>query len=381
MFAVAVSVIASTMSVVSCSKNDATTNPTPPSGTPTLHAASVSTAPTLDGDDGDGAWSSAQWTTVHMKPITVPGNTLTNEFDLQIKSVHTAGEIFFLVKYPDADADETPNKLMFTGGDPAVQANWTNVKNGQDGLSFMWDMMLGGKSARDAGGKFSDSSYGCAAACHTTKSYQQLESGMFPDSGELDVWQWCAGTTNQQGYADDGYAVGGDSNGTLDFSRRNKDALQEKWFADANYSVAKPSYPDNMSDATNGGLDKARFLSYSSAVSFKPASPNPATGSAWAAGDIVPGWALRVVSTLGSETDVRAKGKHAGGTWTIELKRPLATLYSEQDVQFAAGWSYAFSVAVHEAARKYTDWEYRALSNYQPPHYGCVPRRLTLAID
>jgi hypothetical protein len=361
--------------VLACSKssNPSSSSPTQTSGGFNVTSASVATPPVVDGDGSDNAWSSAQWTTIHMEGFS----GVSDQFDVQLKSVHTATDVYFLVQYPDATEDDIPNKLVFNGGDPANPSNWTNTSAGQDGFSFMWDMMLGGKSARDPGGKFTDSTYGCTAACHTTHSLNNLESGMFPDSGEVDIWYWNAGTTNPQGYADDQYAVGADNNGTGNNSTRGKDGDQEKQFADANYSIGTPTFPDNVAGGTNDNLDITKFLWGNSSMQLS--ATNPMTSAPWKTGDYVPGWALSTPNVLGGEADVQAKGVHANGNWTIEFKRQLQTLNSSTDVEFSTANSYAFSIAVHNNVRKYADWQYAQLSGApQPPHYGCVPRSITL---
>jgi len=280
----------------SCAKSDSSVNTPLTSSSPTVHAPLVSVAPVIDGSAADGVWSAATPLTVRMQPISVPNNTLTGTFDVQVRAVHTTTDVYFLVSYPDAVADETPSALMFNGGDPTQPSNWKNQLNGQDGFAFMWDMMRGGTSAADGGGKFSDSSYVCTAACHTATTPGNQESGMYPLSGAVDLWYWMAGTTNPQGYADDQYAVGVDPGNPTE-ERRARDQ-EEEFFSYPIFSVANPDFPDNMAGGTNNGLDKKRFMWYPSAVSFDGTKNNPATGSAWAAGDIVPGWGLRLKTTL-----------------------------------------------------------------------------------
>ena len=381
MFVVGVTMIVAVI-LFSCAKTDNSTNPPVTSTSPTVHAPLVSTAPTIDGDASDGVWSAATPTTVHMKPIAVPGNTLTNEFDVQVRAVHTTTDIYFLVSYPDADADEMPNKLVYMGGNISDTANWKNQDNGQDGFSFMWDLLIGGVAAHDGGGKFSDSSYGCTAACHAASSNPApLESGMYPLKGGVDLWFWNAGTTNPQGYADDQFAVGSDSNGTGQDSRRCKDR-SEQYFALPIYSEAKHGYPDLMAGSTNNNLDFKKFLWYSTAVSFDGTMNNPATSAPWTSGDVVPGWGCRIQSKLPGEADVRAKGVHSSIGWTIEWSRALTNSDADRDVQFdVTPKLYSFSISTHQNARKFTSKEYEKRTNYQPEHYGCIPRRLVLSIE
>ncbi len=340
-----------------------------------LRSASVSTGPVLDGEI-DGIWNSAQEINVQLEPVQfiTGGDPFVNAV---LRSVNDGEYIYFLAEIEDDTKNDMPNRLVFNGGDPSDDANWTLTSDGQDGFAIMFpitESVTGHK-----GDSFDDA--GCYTACHTAKFITTYESGMYPASGKIDIWYWKSGTTNPQGYADDYFADGA--------REKRMPDMTGKSFSVANFrdpEIASDLKPINMAGGDNGGLNPELYLWMETAQKFDAESENPATGASWAADDAVPGWQLRVPENFfdeGYRGDVEAAGVYRNGKWIIEIKRKLDTETSGgDDVLLSKGQNIPVSIAFFNDTRKYADFQYRNLSeNPKPQHWGLSDYVINLVIE
>ncbi len=342
-------------------------------------SAKVTNSPSVDGSDADAAWSSAvplNLTLVQLEP-TKPQGTMK----AKIWSVNDGQNVYFLVEVEDPTQDDIPNKFEFKGGDPSSDSNWELHENGQDGLGFIFPISANvhGDSPEDTFDKA-----GCLVSCHVPLETIHYESGHFPTVGKIDMWYWKAGTTNPQGKADDYFAVGSD--GPTDTKNRRQGDMAGRTFSDPNFPApgAGQILPVSVPGGDNNGFDKSKFIWDQSAVSFDPANPNPITGSAWASGDIVPGWKIREQSNpFSGRGDVEAKGVFSNGKWIIELKRAFNTFSdSDDDIVLSSGSVIPFSFAYFNNTRKLAGFEYIDTwkNPHKPAHYGSDPPVISLEI-
>jgi hypothetical protein len=170
----------------------------------TLTSARVNDAPVIDGRAGESFWNTAPAITTldysSQRPIT-------------IRSVHTAGEIFFLVTFPA----ETPSETHKTWVWDAKEEIYREGPDREDVFVFKWSM-----SGNSVDLRLRDAE---------------------PHRG--DIWFWKAVRTNPSGYADDKWQsvsatpgpdsrkISSPSPGQLHFLRQGdtgKPAWDEKFF-------------------------------------------------------------------------------------------------------------------------------------------------------
>ena len=122
----------------------------------------VERSPNIDGRIDD-EWAAA--------PMTVTLDK-TSQREIQIKSMHTKDEIFFLVSYPDAAPSETHKSWVWDSQEQIYKQGWDR----EDAFVLEWSMV---------GNDVSLSAYD------------------HPRPHKADVWFWKAARTNPTGYADD----------------------------------------------------------------------------------------------------------------------------------------------------------------------------------
>ena len=180
-----------------------------PSPTPIMLTSQfVATAPVVDGDAGDAAWSGATAATIHVanganlfggSPSTYTGST-----DVSVKSVYTNDSVYFLLDYADPTESlrRMPWQKQADGSWLKLSTSTTHQENTyyEDKVSLLWDIDVTG---------FANS--GCATVCHAGE--QPANSGygsMYtPNEGEeADMWHWKAVRTNPNNQVDDQYLNG-----------------------------------------------------------------------------------------------------------------------------------------------------------------------------
>jgi hypothetical protein len=286
--------------------------------------------------------------------------------------------VYFLAIVEDDTQNDTPNKIVLTGDDPADDANWSIQTNGQDGIGFIFpitETVTGHK-----GGDFSVG--GCYTACHTAKFITTYESGMYPFQGEVDIWYWKAGTTNPQSHADDYVASGA--------SEKRKGDVIGGSFSDENFrdvAAGGNLLPISMPGGDNGGLNKSKHIWDPTSATFDPSANNPGTNQPWKKDDFVSGWKLDVPEQFfpgeGYRGDIEAKGVYMNGKWIVEFKRKINTNSSnDDDVVFDTSKDILFSFAFFNNSRKYAEFEYINLSgNPTPGHFGPTTYVITLKFN
>lgn len=335
-----------------------------------LNSAKTSTSPGIDGSI-DAVWSNAEELPLTLTQLqNMSGDFRT--FNAKLKSLHDNEYIYFLVIIGDNTPNDEPNRIIFNGGDPADDKNWSITTQGQDGISFVFPITA---TVKGFGKSFVQ--YGCSTACHTAAYITNYESGMYPDEGAIDIWYWKAGTTNPQGYSDDYFASG-------EIGMRKGDIIGTS-FAYENFrgKTIGTNFPISIAGGDNNSLDKKKYLWDLTSESFDASLPNPASGLPWQKNDGVPGWKLRVpVNEFdeGYRGDIQARGKYDNGFWVVEFKRKLNTLSSNNDdVVFDTGSVIPFSFAYFDNSRQYASFEYINLpSNPKPGHFGPKDNVITL---
>ncbi len=128
----------------------------------TLWAHPTVTAPEIDGLGNDPAWAAVEPLTTH---------DAVADIDIELKAVHTEGQIFFLVRYPDTDESRLHRSWVW---DPEMQG-YVAGPDREDLFVFKW--LIAGK---------------CSSL--STSSDQSYDA---------DIWFWKACRTDPAGHADD----------------------------------------------------------------------------------------------------------------------------------------------------------------------------------
>jgi hypothetical protein len=303
----------------------------------TLTSKMVTTAPVLDGDNGDAVWSDAK--------------SITTSNDVTIKSVFTETTVYFLLKWSDTTQSDTKNQWSFSEGE------WSKSGN-EDRVALMWNM-----------GNIADfNSEGCQIACHIGVGGISSRNVMKTngDGEEGDMWHWKAARTDPVGYVDDKW-MNNDEATEEEWDEDEHDALEAAHHGDSRDSG---SYSDNKQDLNNSieivtvpkyyepgatgadarsitqqevtdseaklitGLDVDGKLTYSGGT-----VPSDAK---------IPGYILE--KPEGSRGDIEVASKYANGKWSIEISRALNT-NNDDDIQFLTTdklAEYYFGIAVFD---------------------------------
>jgi hypothetical protein len=116
------------------------------------------------------------------------------------KAVYTDTDLYFLLQWPDTQADQRKDALHYMGPTVPDTADCfpglTDPQNwSRDYRNMVWDedrlyLAFELEPAGDGAGTYAD--LGCRVACHSTESPQFGSPGY----GRLDVWEWLATRTN-----------------------------------------------------------------------------------------------------------------------------------------------------------------------------------------
>ncbi|MFQ5843511.1 MAG: ethylbenzene dehydrogenase-related protein [Planctomycetota bacterium] len=162
-------------------------------------AGTNASAPTVDGDDNDPAWSLASPSAVGVTPMSGGGFGITSA---EMRAVHDRDHIYVLVSWTDPSATETilKKRREFDG------TVWsTTGAPDEDRVYLLWLMTeaLGTSTpgVDDGAEKTPFRLAGCTMACHSGP----VTSIMRTQSGLLDMWHWKAARTNGLGFSDDKY--------------------------------------------------------------------------------------------------------------------------------------------------------------------------------
>jgi hypothetical protein len=127
-----------------------------------LVCARTGTAPSVDGDGSDAAWSKAEGLVTR---------DLVANLDMHLQCVHSGAKVFFLVSF----ADDAENRLHKTLQWDPDQLRYRTGPNREDTFVFKWSMEPGDVDL----------------SLSSAQSYK------------ADIWYWKADRTDPVGYADD----------------------------------------------------------------------------------------------------------------------------------------------------------------------------------
>ena len=290
---------------------------TPDTSGPTnaLVAVRTATAPTLDGNANDAAWTAA-------RPLTVKlsggANFLNGETTATLKAVVVGDMIYFLVQYADPtnslrrgpfqkQVDGSWKKLV----DPANKGGDENIYY-EDKWAIIWNI-------NDSISGFNER--GCGVACHVGEG-KPFGNKYTLKEGEIgDMWHMKGSRTAPVGLVDDQY---------LDHTRYDP---QKSPNAGRKSDPGGPEYenmrlvagkPEFMSrDARPGNTGGRFYVIKGEEVAFDD--------SKFKAGDEVP--SFLILQAKGDRADVKVATRWVNGVLTSEVSRKLMT-GSKFDVQF-----------------------------------------------
>lgn len=309
----------------------------------------VDRAPVIDGKT-EPLWEKAQPLRVWTFPIQKFGNRRLIPVDL--RSVHTDTEIFFLVRWPDDTQSLHFKPWVFDGEE------WKELKElADDAFAFNWNISSPLFPV-----------IGCRAQCHLS-AYPE-RSGLSPHDMwtnqpgvKLDHWEWRATETGALGWVKDGRIdyvdfeafikknPGQKPRGRyLDGGEHNPDIFQ------FNMDPATEDRPQFVPNPAKGGdLHAAgiRITGPDSVVSLEKIDKDR-----FRPGDYVAGILLPAEVPKHLRGDLQGKAVYADGHWTLELGRRLIT-GDPDDIQFDSrrDGPYLLGIAVfdHSVYHNFSD--------------------------
>ncbi|MFQ5910377.1 MAG: ethylbenzene dehydrogenase-related protein, partial [Thermoplasmata archaeon] len=255
----------------------------------TIESAIASVAPSVDGDGTDAVWADATALTV------TPGST-----DIDIKSVYTATDIYFLATWSDATESDAKGQWSFN----STSSAWEQAGSDEDRLSFVWNITATG---------FNDN--GCTVLCHPPDMRTDVD-------GELvDTWHWKATRTNPSGWLDDKY---------FNFTGRQADDATSGGYSSNTQTL---NYTDDPASSTDVPFYWEPGATGADAKSILQSEIDG--GEAWNISEVYTNgtmidWNATVVDNttsipgyyqsvpVGSRGDVAAAGTWSAATWTLE---------------------------------------------------------------
>lgn len=301
-------------------------------GTGTLVAVPAASPPILDGQADDIIWTQATPLIVRAMSMGMGGGH-HQYTDVTLKAAYTPTDLYILAKWTDPTLSIDKKTWTYDG------SQWTQSGD-EDRLAILWDLdnSIAGFSQM-----------GCGAVCHGGEGRMRTDG----PTEFADVWHWKAARSNPMRAVDDKYL-------NDDYDPADVEAAHHGDGGDSTYvpnaAAGLPRWVWNSANpSTPLGVAAewaTHFLLLDEMTDF--GTLNPLTGSAWTAGDQVPGYALR--PPTGSRGDIEAHGAWAAGVWTVEMRRPLDTGdHAARDGErvdqvFVPGGRYQFGVAVWDNA-------------------------------
>jgi hypothetical protein len=291
---------------------------------PVLRAAAVTALPVIDGTV-DPMWQRAPEVVL---PVAGGANTAYTE--VALRAVYTRDAIAFLARW-----DDPTESLAYETWVKQPDGSWKQQMRGEPGD------VIGGYEDKFALAWSIDNSVagfermGCAAACHAGEIKRFGLKHTAREGEKVDVWHWKAARTNPVGQIDDQY---------VDHTRYDAQTTPD--------AGRKP-------DPNTGGGYRPNKDPEGRAPAFMP--PGPAASPFWVldadkqpfrdtfrSGDRI--GSILIAPFQGDRGEIRAKGIHRDGRWTLEWTRALDT-GSAFDVQFRdRNQRYPFGVAVFDDA-------------------------------
>jgi hypothetical protein len=275
----------------------------------TLTVAKVKKAPIgLD----DPSWKKARATRI---PLEGKDKFAGKKKTVTAKAIYTYEDIYFLFTWEDATKSVTKKTWIFDG------KKWIHLKGDEDRLALLFEITR----IKNFGSK------GCAATCHGPYKAPLFEykfsTGSATEKG--DLWHWKAARSDPYNHADDGWLTITDVE-----TGRRYDAGKGGDFINETEDKSKPLLMQNPSQIPS----RSGFLLMDEAVKITDRS-------VFKAGDTIP---FRLPENLiGSRGDIKALSRHATGSWTLMLHRPLDTDHND-DVMFNPRKKYSFAMAIFD---------------------------------
>jgi hypothetical protein len=287
-----------------------------------LEAVAVRELPAVDGRI-DRAWEGAR-----AVALPVAGGANTAYTEVTLRAVHTPAEIAFLAQWEDPT-----ESLAYETWVKQPDGSWKQVTRGEPGdpIAGYEDKFAVAWSIDNSVAGFDR--MGCAAACHAGEIKRFGLKHTNRPGEKADVWHWKATRSNPVGQLDDQY---------VDHTR---------------YDAQQTPNAGRKTDPEMGGGYRPNRSTDGRTPAFMPAEP--AASPFWVLdaakqpfrdvfrpGDRVGG--IIIAPFTGDRADVRARGTHSGGRWTLEWTRKLDN-GSPYDVQFRdLRARYPFGVAVFD---------------------------------
>jgi hypothetical protein len=277
----------------------------------TVTAAKVKKAPAgLD----DAAWQKAKAVQVPFEGKEIfAGKKAT----VNTKAVYTADGIYFRFDWKDATKSVTKGAWKYDG------QKWSHQKGNEDRISLLFEINRINNFATK----------GCAVVCHVPQGASNAKDGKFGTISAAekgDLWHWKAARSDPAGVADDTWLTQISEKKGGRKSDAGKGGDQKNMTADK----SKPMYML----ASGKKLAKNNILLVAHTVEIKDY-----TG--FKAGDTI---TYRMPKTPeGSRADIKALSRHADGSWTVVLYRPLDTGHDD-DVAFNPRKKYNFAMALFD---------------------------------
>ena len=175
-----------------------------------LISEKVKIPPVIDGVATDNVWEQCEKVVVR---------DVVENIDLELKSVHTNDNIFFLVRYPDATESRTHKSLTWSKERKA----YTSGKDREDIFVFKWNM----------------EPFPVDLSISADEPYR------------ADIWHWKAFRTDPVGYADDKihiYSREITKNSTLRISKNNRDFFLSRLSDHGKSAYISATYQQRVDD-------------------------------------------------------------------------------------------------------------------------------------
>ena len=269
-----------------------------------LTVATVTTAPTLDGNGSDAAWDNADELVVTVGLDASHANAF-GVIDVNLTAVTDGDNLYIRASW--ADATESIDKKQWEYENGA----WSQSGN-EDRMFFLFDMGQNGTDGAD-----------CATMCHVA------EGKMWTSTGVVDQWHWKAHRTAPIHHADDKHInndyLESDGVTIAHDGGQHGDSKTKGLYHDNNDGNGAPIYSGPITDGhylilPAGETADTYFTAFDSTTSTS--SP-------------IPGYWLDE-NADGSRADVTAYSTYNNGTWTVEFSRALNT-GNDDDVVFGSG--------------------------------------------
>lgn len=332
-----------------------------------LVAISTSAAPVVDGVAEEG-WSSAP-------ALTIPiGGGFAGDITVTMRAMYNSSRVYFLVQWSDPTESvvRAPwvrtatgwlrRPVAPTGFDNTSLLNWRNQPADyyyEDKFAIIWNTT--GATAVEG-----FDTNGCAVLCHVGATGDPRPLKYTNRNGEVaDMWHWKLVRTNVVRRLDDQYVYWNRSTTVNSGAGRAGDPGGSEYRSNGStvplfMSAAQPAPPFFL-------VDSAAAAAW--AAAGQPVDPQHIAvpfQDNFTVGDMVANAITQLLPNV-NRSDIEAYGVWSGGTWTLEISRPLTTSWPAAtppgaasavpvDVQFVPGQLYRFGVAVFDNAQIEHSW-------------------------